>query len=204
MVTAIVLAAGISSRMGSLKQLLTYHGRPLLRHVIDNLSRSKVDNIIVVIGHRHQEVAASLEGLPVQLVINPDYTTGQSSSVKTGIRALPNPITFATNTNRQGVLFVLGDLPLLKPETIDILIENFMDNGGIIAPFYQGTRGNPVLFDLSFRAEFDSLQGDTGAREILARHPEALHRIDVTDPGILLDLDTPEDLELLSGQPDFN
>lgn len=200
MVTAIVLAAGTSSRMGKLKQLLVYHGRPLLRHVIDNLSLSKVDKIIVVLGHRHNEVAATLEGLPVQLVNNQDYASGQSSSVKAGMRALAgffSPV--SEDTNRQGVLFVLGDLPLLKPETINTLIENFMHFGGIVAPFYQGVRGNPVLFDLSFRTEFDSLQGDTGAREIIARHPEALHRIEVTDPGILLDVDTPEDLEMLPG-----
>lgn len=208
MVTAIVLAAGTSSRMGRTKQLLEYHGRPLLRHVVDNLRRSGVDKILVVLGHRQAEVAKTLEGLPLQMVINRDYASGLSSSVKAGLKALTgsgcdrrNP---AAETGRQGVLFVLGDQPLLKPETINLLIDEFMRHGGIVAPFYQGVRGNPVLFDLSFGAEFDSLQGDAGAREIIDRHPEALHKIEVTDPGILLDVDTPEDWELLPEQPNIH
>lgn len=198
MVTAVVLAAGTSSRMGKLKQLLTYHGRPLLRHVIDIISRSSVDKIVVVLGHRHEEVAATLKGLPLHIAVNHDYASGQSSSVKTGLKALAGSNTSpVAEAGRAGVLFVLGDQPLLKPETINLLIENFMRHGGIIAPFFRGTRGNPVLFDLSFQAEFDSLQGDAGAREIIFRHPEMLHKIDVTDPGILLDVDTPEDWEEL-------
>lgn len=198
MVTAVVLAAGTSSRMGQLKQLLTYQGRPLLRHVIDIVSRSSVDKIVVVLGHRQDEVAAVLEGLPLQIVVNQDYASGQSSSVKSGLKALAGPSSSPeAETARAGVLFILGDQPLLKPETINLLIENFKRYGGIIAPFYQGKRGNPVLFDLSFQAEFDSLKGDAGAREIITRHPEALHKVEVTDAGILLDLDTPKDLEVL-------
>jgi len=198
MITAIVLAAGTSSRMGQLKQLLNYHGRPLLRHVIDIISRSSVDKIVVVLGHRREEVAATLEDLPLQIVANQDYASGQSSSLKAGLKALATlSSTPKAETCRTGVLFVLGDQPLLKPDTINLLIENFMRHGGIVAPYYRGMRGNPVLFDLSLRAEFDSLQGDTGAREIIYRHPELLHKIEVTDRGILLDVDTPKDLEVL-------
>lgn len=201
MITAIVLAAGTSSRMGQLKQLLVYRGCSLLRHVIENLSRSKVDKIVVVLGHRRDEVAASLKGLPVELVDNRDYLSGQSSSVKAGLQALygPGP-NIGCETGRQGVLFVLGDQPLLKPETVNIIIETFLRHGGIVAPFYQGVRGNPVLFDLSFWTELNSLEGDAGARTIISRHPEALHRVEVTDRGVLLDVDTPEDLDLLRGQ----
>lgn len=201
MVTAVVLAAGTSSRMGKLKQLLTYHGRPLLRHVVDIVRQSSVDKIVVVLGHRREEVAAVLEGLPLQIVVNQDYASGQSSSVKAGLKAItgstPGPEAI---TGRAGVLFVLSDQPLLKPETINLLVENFMHHGGIVAPYYHGKRGTPVLFDLIFQSEFDSLQGDAGAREIITRHPEALHKIEVDDPGILLDVDTPEDLDLLAKQ----
>lgn len=207
MVTAIVLAAGSSSRMGRTKQLLVYHGRPLLRHVIDTLCLSRVDKIVVVLGHRQDEVAAVLAGLPLQIVINPDYALGQSSSVKAGLKALQGPGVDCCSPDagkeRQGVLFVLGDQPLLKPETVNLLIENFMAHGGIVAPFYHGARGNPVLFDLSYWPEFDALQGDAGAREIITRHPEALRKIEVNDPGILLDVDTPEDLESLLTQPNI-
>ncbi|MDT3697789.1 MAG: nucleotidyltransferase family protein [Thermincola sp.] len=198
MISAIVLAAGTSSRMGRPKQLLTYRGRPLLRHVIDIVSRSSVDQIIVVLGHRREEAAKTLEGLPLQIVVNHNYTSGQSSSVKTGLESLASPHSSPKASKaRAGVLFVLGDQPLLKPETINLLIEKFLLLGGIVAPYYQGKRGNPVLFDLCLRDEFDSLEGDAGAREIIFRHPEILHQVNVTDPGILLDVDTPEDLEAL-------
>ncbi len=201
MVIAIVLAAGTSSRMGKPKQLLLYQGRPLLRHVIENLSRSKVDKTVVVLGHKYAEVAAALKDLPINIIVNRDYASGQSASVKAGLKALVDPdLKLASDTGRQGVLFVLGDQPLLKPETVNLLIDNFMRCGGIVAPYYQGIRGNPVLFDISFKHELQSLQGDKGAREIIARNLQALHKIEVTDPGILLDVDTPKDLEVLSDQ----
>ncbi|MDA8234771.1 MAG: nucleotidyltransferase family protein [Clostridia bacterium] len=217
MVSAIVLAAGTSSRMQSPKQLLLYQGRPLLRHVIETLSRSKVEKILVVLGHRHTEVAATLEGLPVDLVYNPNYASGQSSSVKAGLKALVGSESLVdlkgsvglkdlgglispkvAETSCKGVLFVLGDQPLLKIETINLLIDNFYAKGGIVAPYYHGIRGNPVLFDLSYLTEFEVLQGDIGAREIIYRHPDDLHKIEVTDPGILLDIDTPTDFALLT------
>lgn len=204
MVTAIVLAAGTSSRMGRFKLLLPYRGRPILCHVIDSLTRSKADKIMVVLGHRHAEVAAQLTGLPVQVVINHEYASGQSSSLQVGLKALSglddNP---AAGISRQGVLFVLGDQPLLKPETINLLIDAFNDRGGIVAPWYRGVRGNPVLFDLSFRSEFELLTGDTGAREIINGHPEALSRIEVADQGVVFDIDTPQDLEILLAQPNL-
>lgn len=188
MITAIVLAAGVSSRMGTPKQLLIYQGRPLLRHVVENLLKSQVDEIIVVLGHQGAEVAEALKGLPVRIIINQDYGSGQSTSVKAGLQALP-----ASEGDLRGVLFFLGDQPFVKPETINLLIDHYRQQGGIIAPYYQGTRGNPVLFDQKFFAEFQVLTGDVGAREIISRHPEDLKKVDVPDRGVLQDIDTPED-----------
>lgn len=192
MITAIVLAAGISSRMGTPKQLLMYQGRPLLRHVVENLRKSQVDEIIVVLGHQGAEVADALKGLPVRIIINEDYGAGQSTSVKAGLQALP-----ASDGDRRGVLFFLGDQPFVKPETINLLIEHYRQQGGIIAPYYQGTRGNPILFDQKFFSEFQALTGDVGAREIISRHPEDLQKVDVPDRGVLQDIDTPEDYRKL-------
>lgn len=193
MITAIVLAAGTSSRMGTAKQLLTYRGLPLLRHVVENLLVSQVDNIIVVLGHQAAEVAKTLNGLPVQLVINQDFACGQSTSIKSGLTLVAG-----ANYQYRGVLFVLGDQPLVTPETINLIIEHHRQYGGIVAPYYQGVRGNPVLFDRKFFTELDSLTGDIGAREIIARHPEDLSKVEVQDIGVLQDIDTPEDYRKLT------
>ncbi len=193
MITAIVLAAGISRRMGTPKQLLMYKGRPLLRHVVENLLQSRVDEIMVVLGYQGTEVAEVLNGLPVRIIINQDYTCGQSTSVKSGLTAL-----HPADSDRLGVLFVLGDQPLVKPETINLLIDHYRQHGGIIAPYYQGVRGNPVLFDQKFFSEFQVLTGDAGAREIISRHPEDLWKVEVPDKGVLQDIDTLEDYRKLT------
>lgn len=185
MIAAVVLAAGTSSRLGTPKQLLEYRGRPVLAVVAGTLLQSPVDRVVVVLGHRSGEVAGALEGLPVKMVINSFYAAGQASSLKAGLEALEGPV--------DGVLFALGDQPLVKPGTVRLLVERFRETGGIAAPFYQGRRGNPVLFHRRFFPAIRSLEGDVGAREVIAAHPESLHRVDVDDPGVLLDIDTWED-----------
>ncbi|MCL6611401.1 MAG: nucleotidyltransferase family protein [Peptococcaceae bacterium] len=189
MIAAVVLAAGTSSRLGTPKQLLAYRGRPLLAAAVENLLRSPVDQVAVVLGHMAEEAAGALEGLPVKVVYNRAYASGQASSLKAGLAALDGTV--------EGVLFVLGDQPLVKPGTISLLIEKFRAAGGIVAPFYEGKRGNPVLFGRQFFTVIGSLEGDTGAREIIGKHPESLHRVDVSDPGVLFDIDTPEDYRRL-------
>ena len=189
MIAAVVLAAGTSSRLGTPKQLLPYQGRPVLAVVVQNLLNSPLDCVLVVIGHRAEEVAPALNGLPVDVVVNGQYATGQASSIKAGLAALGGGV--------EAALFVLGDQPLVKPGTIKMLVEGYRTGGGIVAPFYKGRRGNPVLFDRLFFQEMASLEGDTGAREIIGRHPECFRRIDVPDPGVLLDIDTWEDYRRL-------
>jgi len=185
LIAAVILAAGTSTRLGAPKQLLEFRGRPVLAVVAGTLLQSPVDQVVVVLGHRSGEVAGALEGLPVKKVINSRYASGQASSLRVGLEALEGPV--------EGVLFALGDQPLVKPETIKLLVEKFGEAGGIAAPFYQGRRGNPVLFHRRFFPAIQSLEGDVGAREIIAGHPESLRRVDVDDPGVLLDIDTWED-----------
>lgn len=189
MIAAVVLAAGTSSRLGTPKQLLPYHGRPVLAAAVQNLMDSPVDCVLVVLGHRAGEVAAALKGFPVEMVVNSRYATGQASSIKAGLAALGG--------GAEAALFALGDQPLVKPGTIKMLVEGYRAGGGIVAPFYRGRRGNPVLFDRRFFNEMDFLEGDTGAREIMGKHPECFSRIDVPDPGVLLDIDTWEDYRRL-------
>lgn len=193
MITAIVLAAGTSSRMGTTKQLLPYQGTPMVRFVVERLLETQVQQVIVVLGHQALEVAEALAGLPVQLVINQLYVCGQSTSLQAGLAALAEKL-----TPSQGILFMLGDHPLVKPETINLLINFHAQHGGIVAPYYLGIRGNPVLFDGKFIPEFSSVTGDVGAREIIARYPEYLHKLNVQDQGILQDIDTLEDYHKLT------
>lgn len=182
MIAGVVLAAGISSRLGAPKQLLAYRGRPLLAHVVENLLASQVDEVIVVLGSRAEEVMAVLAGYPVKAVINSKFNNGQSTSLKTGLAALSDAV--------KAALFALGDQPLVSTQTIDLLIRHYRLAGGIIAPYFNGNRGNPVLFDRNFFAEICSLSGDVGAREVLGRHPESLIKVDVLDRGVVFDVDT--------------
>jgi len=183
LIAGVLLAAGISSRLGAPKQLLAYRGRPLLAHVVENLLASQVDEVIVVLGSKAEEVMVVLAGYPVKVVINREYNTGQSTSLKAGLAALSGAV--------KAALFALGDQPLVSTQTIDLLIRNYrLAGGGIIAPYFNGNRGNPVLFDRKFFAEICSLSGDVGAREVLGRYPDSLVKVDVLDRGVVFDVDT--------------
>ncbi|MFZ5632483.1 MAG: nucleotidyltransferase family protein [Bacillota bacterium] len=185
MIGAVVLAAGVSSRLGVPKQLLVYRGRPMLAVVVENLLKSPVDQVVVVLGHRADEVAVVLAGYRVEVVVNGAYSAGQATSLKAGLAALGGSV--------RAALFALGDQPLVKPQTIRLLVEQYKTSGGIVAPFFRGVRGNPVIFDRRFWPEINSLEGDVGAREVIQKHPERLHRVDVADRGVLIDIDTWED-----------
>ena len=204
MITAIVLAAGTSTRLGMPKQLLDYQGRPLIRHVVKTILSSQVQDIIVVVGSRAEKVSEALKGLPIRIVINEAFADGQSTSVKKGVSALQKGSallegsTLMEESFQKGVLFALGDQPLLKTETIDLLIQEFNTHAGIIVPYYQGTRGNPVIFAEKFLPEFQLLSGDTGAKEIFRRYQEEIHRLDVEDIGVIFDIDTWEDYNRLN------
>lgn len=192
MIAAVVLAAGTSSRMGVPKQTLEYQGRAVLALVVENLLESPVDRVLVVLGYMAEEVAVVLTGFPVKLVVNSLYAAGQATSVRAGLKALGG--------TAEAVLFALGDQPLVKPQTVGLIIERYRVSGGIVAPYYRGERGNPVLFGCSFFPEIEALEGDAGAREIIKRHPESLNRLDVDDPGVLFDIDTLNDYRRLLGQ----
>lgn len=193
MITGVVLAAGEASRLGVPKQLLTYRGKPLLAHVVKNLLKSQVDQVVVVIGSRAEQMLDLLTEYPIKIVVNKAFATGQSSSIKSGLATL--------NESTQAVLFALGDQPLVDTQTINLIIKHYRPRT-IVAPYYMGKRGNPVLFDRFFFTEISSLSGDVGAREIICRHPESLVKVDVTDKGVVFDVDTWEDYHALVAGPD--
>ena len=188
-VAAVILAAGRSTRMGGPNKLLAeLAGKPLVRTVTEQALASGASGVIVVTGHQAGEVEKALAGLKVKFVRNPDFATGLASSVKTGIAAVP--------ANADGAVVCLGDMPLIDARLIDRLIEAFApDRGDLIAvPVSDGRRGNPVLWSRRFFTELMALDGDIGARHLIARHAEVVAEVPVEGHGAFLDIDTPEAL----------
>ena len=188
-VAAVILAAGRSTRMGGPNKLLAeLAGKPLVRTVTEQALASGASGVIVVTGHQAGEVEKALAGLKVKFVHNPDFAAGLASSVKTGIAAVP--------ANADGAVVCLGDMPLIDARLIDRLIEAFApDRGDLIAvPVSEGRRGNPVLWSRRFFTELMALDGDIGARHLIARHAEVVAEVPVEGHGAFLDIDTPEAL----------
>lgn len=183
MTAGVLLAAGESRRMGeSLKLLLPAGGEPLVRHAARALLDAGLSPVVAVVGYRAPEVAKALAGLPLECVTNPRFARGMGTSLAAGVGALPAAAEVA--------VIALGDMPAVRPDTIRTLLRDRRESG-IAVPLCQGRRGHPVVFDLTrYRNQLLALDGDLGARAILAAHPEDVARVPVEDPGVLLDLDT--------------
>jgi molybdenum cofactor cytidylyltransferase len=189
-VVAIILAAGRSTRMGGPNKLLAeLGGKPLVRTVTEQALASKAQSVIVVTGHQAEQVEKALHGLKVKFVRNPDFAEGLASSVKAGVAAVAD--------GADGAVICLGDMPLISSNLIDRLIEAFApDRGHLIAvPVSDNRRGNPVLWSRRFFNELMTLDGDIGARHLIARHGEAVAEVPVEGFGAFLDIDTPQTLE---------
>jgi molybdenum cofactor cytidylyltransferase len=188
-VAAIILAAGRSTRMGGPNKLLAeLGGKTLVRIVTEQALASKAKGVIVVTGHQAEQVEKALQGLNVKFVRNPYFAQGLASSVKAGVAAVPD--------HADGAVICLGDMPLIDAHLIDRLIEAFgPDRGNLIAvPVSDGRRGNPVLWSRRFFNELMTLDGDIGARHLIARHSEAVAEVPVEGHGAFLDIDTPQAL----------
>ncbi len=179
-VAAVVLAAGASSRLESdlPKQVLPWQpGDTLIGRAVDiALYASTIDEVIVVTGHRADEVQAALGGRAVRCVFNPDWQAGQSSSVAAGLQALAPEMCAA--------VFVLADQPTVQPATIDLLVQRHRQTlAPVAAPIYQGgQRGNPVLFDRSTFPELLALQGDSGGRPLIQRYGDRVAQVTIDAP----------------------
>lgn len=207
MIVGVLLAAGTGSRFdagvesspnGESKLLADLDGQPIVAHAARTLTESSLDAAVAVVGH---EQAAVERAVPekIETVANPNYRQGQSTSVRRGIAA-------ARERDADAVLFALGDMPRVEVETVDAILREYRestDSGtsdasqhpGIVAPRYDGQRGNPVLFDSRYFDALANVEGDRGGRNLLESEPVTW--VEVEDAGIHRDVDTPADLREL-------
>ena len=192
-VAAIILAAGQSRRMGGPNKLLArFNGEPLIRQITERALASKANPVIVVTGHRADDIGETLEGLNVRIVHNADFADGLATSLKAGLTAVPE--------DAGGALVLLADMPGVTTAIIDRLIDAFHARPvpAIVLPTISGKRGNPVLWSRAFFPELMTVTGDTGARHILALHEDAVERVEI-GAAAGVDVDTPEALAAAGG-----
>lgn len=186
---ALVLGAGASTRFAGGHKLVTpFRGKPLITHAFELAQAAPVEWRLVVTGARAGEIAVLAEAAGLRSLYNPDFAMGLSSSLKAGLAALLPEC--------EGALILLGDMPLIRPETLRALVAAAQDNPAFaaIVPTHQGEWGHPVLLKRVMFGEIAALSGDQGARALLRSRQDVL-ALEVDDPGILMDFDTREAFE---------
>jgi molybdenum cofactor cytidylyltransferase len=186
-VAAILLAAGRSTRFGDEPKLLArIGGKALVRHVAEAAANSTADPVIVVTGHRAEEVRAQLQGLPVRIIHNHLFADGLSMSLKAGFSALP--------PEARAAIILLGDMPFVGAELIDALVAGWHETGEppALVPALNGRRGNPVVLSRALQAAIKGLSGDVGAGSVLRGRSDVLEW-PTEDPAIIQDIDTREE-----------
>ena len=193
---AVVLAAGMATRFGRTKQLLEWQGKPLVAHVAE-VALAVCDRVLVIVGHEGKRVAGAVAHLPVEVVLNERFASGQGTSVAAGAAALVEKSNKSKTCGLIGdAFFMLADQPLVTPG----LLEQLREARGlhrIAIPRYQEKRGNPVLFDRSLLPRLCDASGDVGGRALFKKHHDDIAWLDVEDAAVLRDVDTPEDWEKL-------
>lgn len=187
MISAIILAAGASRRMGRPKMLLPWEDSTVLGHVVAIFQNAGLEDILVVTGGAREIVDDLLLDLHIRIVHNHEFESGEMlSSIQCGIRALTVPTTAA--------LIGLGDQPQVQAGTVREICKSFQDSGAnIIVPSYQMRRGHPWLVARPLWDELLTMESPQSPRDFLNAHVAEIHYVDVDDPNILADLDTPED-----------
>ncbi|MBI4526219.1 MAG: nucleotidyltransferase family protein [Deltaproteobacteria bacterium] len=188
MIAAVVLSAGESSRMGRPKALLPIGDKTFIEAIVSALRETRVEKIVVVLGHNPDEIKSKIVHLPVEVLLNPNYTSGQLSSLIVAIRYLGN------EKDIEGVLVHLVDHPFLNPALVNHMIDRFEESKKlIVVPRYRGRRGHPVLFSRRLFAELLETPLDQGAKAVVHAHRDETLEIDAEEEGVIVDIDTPEE-----------
>ncbi len=188
MISAIVLAAGESKRMGQSKQLLEWKGKIILEQVLENLGNSQVEEVILVLGHDAERILQTVDTHKVKVVVNKNYREGMITSIQQGLMNLKDKV--------EAFFIVLADQPGVRPEIFDLLIGEFRrvaPQKNIVLPTFRGRRGHPALFGEKYQKEAFRIKGDVGFRQILQEHPEDILAVEMDTDSILQDIDTPDD-----------
>jgi molybdenum cofactor cytidylyltransferase len=183
---ALVLAAGDSRRMGRNKQMLPYGESTVIETILSVLRETPVDGVTVVLGRSWEEVWGAIDGLDVEMFVNPRPENGMLSSVQWGLAQMRDDL--------DGFLIVLGDQPQIRAETVTALIQVAEKHPkSIFLPTYRGRRGHPVLFRASLKKAILDLPLTGGLNRLLADLPEEVQEVPVDSDTVLKDIDTPED-----------
>jgi molybdenum cofactor cytidylyltransferase len=188
----IILAAGMSIRMGEPKLLLPLAGKPLFRHVIDSILCNSMQPIYLVAGKYIEEIRQQSEEYPeVKIIHNPNYSDGMSTSLKLGVQSIKEHV--------DAVMIFLADQPLISLEVIRALEEKYIeckDEGvRIVRPKYEGREGHPILVDALILNEFHSIKGDQGGKSIIKRYDAVTETVSFDNSMWGFDVDTPEDID---------
>lgn len=191
----IILAAGMSTRFGSPKQLLKIGDSTLLVMVIDAALKSELDRVVLVLGHRADEIKASigssLSGSRLKTIINPCYQEGMATSLQCALKAV--------RTGFPSIMVLMGDQPLLSDQVINILLRRFRGSEkDICIPVYNGKRGLPVCLTERFYDDILEIKGDIGAREIIRDNPKDVMTVEMEGANAFIDVDNEADLERIN------
>lgn len=187
MISAVILSAGESSRMGRPKALLPIEGQNFIERIVGALTQSQAGRLVVVLGHNADEMRRQIEHLPIDIVINTEYKNGQLSSLQAAIRHIEKE-------NRcDGMLVHLVDHPYIDRRLVDLMIQRFYETKKlIVVPRHQQKRGHPVIFSRELFQELLNAPVDQGAKAVVNAHRQETLEIEWQDEGITLDIDTPE------------
>lgn len=184
-ISAVILSAGYSSRMGAFKPLLPVGSAPLVLRSIDLFRRAGIEDIVVVVGHRHGELTPLVERHGARAAFNPKYDEGMYSSVQTGVAALRD--------GAQGFFMLPVDTPLVRPVTVSLLLERFeTGDASILHPVFRGRRGHPPLIGAGHISRIMTYEGTGGLKAVLSAYREEASEVETPDEYILFDVDTPE------------
>ncbi|MEH6633423.1 MAG: nucleotidyltransferase family protein [Halopseudomonas aestusnigri] len=184
----ILLAAGLSKRMGERNKLLMpFRGQPLVRYVAKQLIKSKPGPITVITGHDENLIEQALDDLNLNFKFNPNYASGQMSSVQCGVQKIKK--------DTQGIMIALADMPDLTSGDYHEIIEGFVHKNcdKIVVPFFSGKRGNPIIIPKRLTDEIINGSLQAGCRRLIENRPQDVHRLDVTSASHTTDIDTPND-----------
>jgi len=185
-VWAIVLAAGMSTRMETQKLLLPFAGKTVVGKVVENILNSGIDRVMVVLGANHDEISEALKSWPVKTIWNENYPEGMHTSVISGVKALPS--------NAQAALIFLGDQPFIPEKVVRKVVEAWKISGkGIVIPLFNGKRGHPTLYDMKYQTEITNLDPTMGLRSVALKFPEDTCEVETFCPEIVRDIDTKSD-----------